>query len=293
MSWLARNNFTAGEAMSHAYLNNLANDIRAWGGDVNAGSYSIANLKSITGVAGNIGIGVSPGACALDLYSGGVLWTNAGPIYELFNSSDRVIQVRSATQSVVNLVSDVSADEAVIGGVYFGRTAGQSDAHISIAGIRGLQDGTGLTAGSALAFIVKSIGSPYVAARLDRSGFGVGVAPICPLTIFGNASGMIAKFQPSTAIENQRSYVSLYTTNDAYWWDVSLEDTSGGGTLNGLAFRERSGSGSSVVRMYLHQGGGVSIYGLPTHADNAAALGAGLTAGRMYRTSAGVLGIVY
>jgi len=36
-----------------------------------------------------------------------------------------------------------------------------------------------------------------------------------------------------------------------------------------------------------------TIPDLPEHADNAAALGAGLTAGRLYRTATGVVMVVY
>ena len=48
MAWLSSNSFVAGNAMSHAYLNNLANDIRAWGGDVNGGGYNLSNLAALT-----------------------------------------------------------------------------------------------------------------------------------------------------------------------------------------------------------------------------------------------------
>lgn len=48
MAWLSRNNFVAGEAMSHAFLNNLANDVRAWGGNVNGGGYNLSNVGALT-----------------------------------------------------------------------------------------------------------------------------------------------------------------------------------------------------------------------------------------------------
>lgn len=292
MAWLSRNNFTSGEAMSHVFLNNLANDIRAWGGDVNAGGYAIANLQNITGVSSKIGIGTSFPTAALDIYSGGFLWKN-NPGYELFSSSDRVIQVRGSAQAVLNLVSDVASDGGLIGGVYFARSGGQGDAHIQVAGLRAVQDGTGVHAGGALSFIYKGPGAPVEGARLNRYGFGIGTAPATPLHVYGQFLGECARFQGRNDAANQRQFVTIYSPNPAYWWELSVEDASGGGTANGLALRERSASGSSVVRAYFPSGGGMSLPNLPVYASNTAATTGGLTAGRLYRTSTGAVQVVY
>src|SRR6516165_3267649 len=45
MAWLSRNNFTPSDFLDAADLNNLANDIRAWGGDVNGGGYTLSNVQ--------------------------------------------------------------------------------------------------------------------------------------------------------------------------------------------------------------------------------------------------------
>jgi hypothetical protein len=44
MAWLSRNNFTSSDFLQASDLNNLANDIRAWGGNVNGGGYTLANV---------------------------------------------------------------------------------------------------------------------------------------------------------------------------------------------------------------------------------------------------------
>ena len=49
MAWLSRNNFTASDFLQASDLNNLANDIRAWGGNVNGGGYTLANVVIQTG----------------------------------------------------------------------------------------------------------------------------------------------------------------------------------------------------------------------------------------------------
>jgi hypothetical protein len=44
MAWLSRNNFTPSDFLDANDLNNLANDIRAWGGDVNGGGHTLSNV---------------------------------------------------------------------------------------------------------------------------------------------------------------------------------------------------------------------------------------------------------
>jgi hypothetical protein len=44
MAWLSRNNFTASDYVQASDLNNLANDIRTWGGNVNGGGYTLSNV---------------------------------------------------------------------------------------------------------------------------------------------------------------------------------------------------------------------------------------------------------
>lgn len=97
---------------------------------------------------------------------------------------------------------------------------------------------------------------------LDYSGrIGVGTqAPVSKFHVLGTgAPGEIARFQPKVDASNERGFVSLYTTNPNFWWELSNQDPGGGGQTNGLAFRERSGVGGSIPRVYLAQGGNVGI----------------------------------
>lgn len=61
MAWLSRVNFTASDVLSYTDLNNLGNDIRAWGGHVNGGAYTLSNVVlsassgTITTVIGGTG----------------------------------------------------------------------------------------------------------------------------------------------------------------------------------------------------------------------------------------------
>src|SRR5215831_5945870 len=47
MAWLSRNNFTPTDKLHADDLNNLANDIRTWGGDVNGGGYTLSNVRLV------------------------------------------------------------------------------------------------------------------------------------------------------------------------------------------------------------------------------------------------------
>jgi hypothetical protein len=55
MAWLSRNNFTPSDFIHADDLNNLANDQRTWGGDVNGGGFTLSNVQLV---------GVTTGAAA-------------------------------------------------------------------------------------------------------------------------------------------------------------------------------------------------------------------------------------
>ncbi len=48
MAWTAKNDWLNTDKPQASALNNLANDIRAWGGNVNAGGYNLSNVGLIT-----------------------------------------------------------------------------------------------------------------------------------------------------------------------------------------------------------------------------------------------------
>jgi len=70
MAWLSRNDFTNSDKLYSSALNNLANDDRNWGGNVNGGGWTLSNV-SLSGAS--IYGGVSVGLGALPSGSGNVL----------------------------------------------------------------------------------------------------------------------------------------------------------------------------------------------------------------------------
>jgi hypothetical protein len=97
----------------------------------------------------------------------------------------------------------------------------------------------------------------------DASG-QVGIGTTSPatklhvLTANPTSANEVARFQGGNNASNFRNYISLYTTNPSYWWELSNQDPDGAGASNGIAFRERSNT-ASVERLYIAQGGNVGI----------------------------------
>ena len=88
MAWLSRVNFTASDVLSYTDLNNLGNDIRAWGGNVNGGAYTLSNvvLSASSGTMATV-IGGTGTTSTLTLRStSGVGTTGADIIFQAGNN---------------------------------------------------------------------------------------------------------------------------------------------------------------------------------------------------------------
>ncbi len=103
-----------------------------------------------------------------------------------------------------------------------------------------------------------AVGGSTLVVKDGNVGIGT-ISPGAKLGIVGNVNSEIARFQPATDASNIRGFISIYTSNPNFWWELSNQDPGGYGATNGLAFRERSGAGSSIERVYLAQAGNVGI----------------------------------
>lgn len=102
-------------------------------------------------------------------------------------------------------------------------------------------------------------GGGVVRMKPDAS-VGLGTpTPAARLHVRGSTSvGEMARFEPVTTWTG-RSYLRLNKDQYDNWWEFSVQDASGGGGANGLAFRARNGSGESEARMYFAPDGNIGV----------------------------------
>jgi hypothetical protein len=100
VAWNTGTSYSGGTFLTAALINRIGNDLRTWGGNVDAGAYGLANLATLSGasgqivVTGNIGMGATPGAA----YSG-VAAVTTTPVHD----------VRCANNSHATLLRLISA----------------------------------------------------------------------------------------------------------------------------------------------------------------------------------------
>lgn len=148
-------------------------------------SFSLYNQNEILNIngLGNIGIGTTNPATLI----------NGTAIYFRPNPNGRFLDLYSNTNEAdINLISNNSGDGSGIGGIYFTRARGQTDAHLQVAAIKAVQGGTnGTLAGGKLYFYTKSDGGGTLetspAMTIDTAGnIGIGItAPASKVQISG------------------------------------------------------------------------------------------------------------
>jgi hypothetical protein len=128
---------------------------------------------------GNVGIGT--------IWPGHLI--NEGNYFKA-DSSGRILEVHSpGHEGVLILSSGQDADGANLGGVYFTRTSGQSDAHREVAAIKCTQATAGKTAGGVLQFFTKPALDGFNSPRMvikENGRVGIGTnTPAVPLHVMG------------------------------------------------------------------------------------------------------------
>jgi len=113
MAWLSRVNFIASDTLSFSDINNLGNDIRAWGGNVNGGGYTLSNVAisatnltassavSAFSLTANGGVNVNTGLFVTGGWQTGIVYvsgvggmvvgtTSAHPLIVYANNAERM-----------------------------------------------------------------------------------------------------------------------------------------------------------------------------------------------------------
>jgi hypothetical protein len=126
MAWLSRVNFIASDTLSFTDVNNLGNDIRAWGGNVNGGGYTLSNVvvSASAGTMATVTGGSAAGSTLTLRSTSGAGTTDA----IIFQTGAQVEQARITTSGNVGIGATNPAAQLQIHGT------GQNTAAITDAG---------------------------------------------------------------------------------------------------------------------------------------------------------------
>jgi len=91
MAWLSRVNFIASDTLSFSDINNLGNDIRSWGGNVNGGGYVLSNvvLSASAGTMATV-TGGTGAASTLTIQSTSGAGTSDAIIFQTASQSEKM-----------------------------------------------------------------------------------------------------------------------------------------------------------------------------------------------------------
>ncbi|MEK6375757.1 MAG: hypothetical protein AABO58_24015 [Acidobacteriota bacterium] len=164
------------------FTNSSANDlaIRSEANNILLGQG--AGVATLAVVGRNIGVGLTTPTT----------YINTDAWFKPDVNGTNVAIYSTGNEAVLNAISNQDADGAHIGGLYFTRSAGQTDAHRQVAAIQGRQVGTGTLAGGDLWFFTKPAGggSGVDNGRMvikSTGNIGIGLtAPASRLDVGGN-----------------------------------------------------------------------------------------------------------
>jgi hypothetical protein len=289
MAWLSRVNFISSDTLSFTDVNNLGNDIRAWGDNVNGGGYTLSNV-AISASSGTMGlvIGGTGTTSTLRLRStSGVGTTGADIIFQAGNNgATEVMRLQNGGNvgigtSTVSAKLHVTAGDAatangqliISGGRSLGTAMGSAGGILfsnsywnSGFGAAGIYAGDNGGAGGNLMFATLSTGggqsgSPSERMRIDSSG-NVGIGTSTPVS---SARLDLTKSITVGSLSTMRQLRIGIDSNSDYSGYIGYGDNSAG--FYGLVLQGLHANVATASFIALQpSGGNVSVGGMAARA---------------------------
>lgn len=181
----------------------------------------------------------------------------------------------SSSEATINLISNASTTGAQMGGLYFTRSTGQSDAHYQIAGIQARQSGVGALSGGDLFFFTKIYGAGTASTSpsmvIMNSG-NVGIGTSSPRSVLDvqaatdatfrfarngtNTGQLIFQDSSNSAINAQyNAYTHQFMYGSSEWMRITNTGNVGIGTTSPVRKLQVESAANTLVDIGLYQAG--------------------------------------
>lgn len=281
MAWLSRVNFISSDTLSFTDVNNLGNDIRAWGDNVNGGGYTLSNvvLSASSGTMATV-TGGTGAASTLTIRSTSGTGTSDAIVFQTASQSERMrintsgnigIGTGSTIRSILNTNVGTITGPAVTAGLtlsanYSGVTAvnsidwnysGQTSSPVRL-GATFNSDGAGMEMVFYTSTSFSSNGSERV--RINKDG-NVGIGTSSPATESTNARlalvGAVGSNASSLATTNTNAVATFRgDAGSGYLLNIGAVSADGSPYLQGSVYNGGSSASNLLLQPY---GGNVGI----------------------------------
>jgi len=273
MAWLSRVNFTASDVLSYTDVNNLGNDIRAWGGNVNGGAYTLSNvvLSASSGTMATLTGGTAASSTLTIQSTSGTGTTDA----IIFRTASQLERMRVNTAGDVNIGAANNAGNTLRFFDVYNTNTG-SNAGVITRLITSDVAGTGTTVGQILKYkngtmlfqnseTDSAASMQFFIGASERvritSGGNIGIGTATPSTESSNARialvGAVGRNASSLATTNTNAVASFRgDAGSGYLLNIGAVSADGSPYLQGSVFNGGAAASNLLLQPY---GGNVGV----------------------------------